>query len=252
MKSKILWWILGALGIFFLLSSLAITFVEYNRYKTQTAGVFPAGSTVASVPVGGLNASEAEARLSDYYSLPLDLEIEGSTVAAAPADLGFTFDPTALVRTSLDQVGKGGFWAALWNKTEATPITVPLDATVDQNTLRAYLNKEIAPRYTQPGNPLTPIANTTNFDLSTSGSRLDIDLAVTDITTALLSPDVHQGQSAGHGGNRNGIKLVHPGSFSETQHQLDRLRWDRRSLPAIDGGRSKPAFRRLGWRNRPA
>ncbi len=192
MKSKILWWILGALGIFFLLSSLAITFVEYNRYKTQTAGVFPAGSTVASVPVGGLNAAEAEARLSDYYNLPLDLEIEGSTLAAAPADLGFTFDPTALVRTSLDQVGKGGFWAALWNKTEAKPISVPLDATVDQNTLRAYLNKEIAPRYTQPGNPLTPIANTTNFDLSTSGSRLDIDLAVTDITAALFSPDVHR------------------------------------------------------------
>lgn len=191
MKSKILWWILGGLGTLFFLSSLTITFVEYNRYKSQSA-VFPVRSTIAGLPVDGLDASAAEARLTEFYSLPLDLEIEGATIAAAPADLGFTFDPAALVQISLDQIGNGGFWASLWKKTQSSSVTVPLEARVDQAKLRAYLEKEIAPRYAQPGSPITPIPFTTNFDLNSSGNRLDIDQAVTDITAALLSPDVHQ------------------------------------------------------------
>ena len=50
MKSKFLWWALGILGFIFLLSSLTITIVEYQRFKARAA-VFPAGSVIAGVPV---------------------------------------------------------------------------------------------------------------------------------------------------------------------------------------------------------
>ncbi len=69
MKSKFLWWALGILGLVFLLSSLTITIVEYQRFKARTS-VLPAGSTIAGVPVGGLDAAGAEARIADYYNLP--------------------------------------------------------------------------------------------------------------------------------------------------------------------------------------
>jgi beta-lactamase class A len=191
MKAKILWWILGGLGILFLLSSLTITFVEYNRYKSR-ASVFPPGSMIAGIPVDGLDAAAAEARLTEFYELPLDIEIEGTIIEAAPVDLGFTFDPTSLVQIGLDQIGKSGFWGSLWNRPQSPPVTVPLEASVDQAKLRAYLNQEIAPRYAQPGSPLTPIPFTTNFALSSNGNRLDVDQAAVDITAALQAPETHQ------------------------------------------------------------
>ena len=191
MKSKTLWWILGAVGIFFLISSLTITIVEYSRFKGQSAS-FPSGSTIAEVPVGGLNTEAAVARLNETYSLPLDLLIEDSTIAAAPANLGFEMDAETLVQTAMDEIQGGGYWANLWNRVSSSAVTVPLDATVNTEILRAYLVNEIEPRYTQNGTPLTPIPNTTNFALSTSGDGVDISQAVTDITAALLDPEVHQ------------------------------------------------------------
>jgi hypothetical protein len=191
MKSKFLWWVLGILGFVFLLSSVTITIVEYQRFKARTA-VFPAGSTIAGVPVGELDAAGAEARLADYYNLPLTLNIETDAIRVSPQDLGFVMDVPALVQAGLGQVQSGGYWAALWNRTTTSPVTLPLEATVDREKLVNFLNTEISPRYTQPGSPVTPILNTTNFDLSASGSHLDLDSAVANIEAALLSPDIHE------------------------------------------------------------
>ena len=190
MKSKFLWWTLGILGAIFLLSSLTITIVEYNRFNEKLA-VFPAGSLIAGIPVGELDAAGAEARISDFYSLPLTLQVDGKSIQASPMDLGFNIDVPALVQAGLDQVQGGGYWAALWNRTAVSPVTVPLEASVDREKLLAFLNTEIAPRYTQPGVSVTPIPFTTNFDLSSSGDRLDLEAAAANIETALLSPDIH-------------------------------------------------------------
>lgn len=189
MKSKILWWVLGAVGIFFLISSLIITIVEYQHFKGQTVGL-PAGSTIAGVPVGGLEAAEAAARLDEVYGQPLNLVINGATVAVDPADLGFQMDSASLVQAALSEVNTGNFWSLLWNKTSASAVTLPLEASVDEEQLRAYLTQEIEPRYTQPGTPLTPIPNTTNFDLSTSGDGIDLAQAVPAISAALLDPEI--------------------------------------------------------------
>ena len=222
MKSKTLWWILGAVGIFFLISSLTITIVEYSRFKGQSAS-FPSGSTIAEVPVGGLNAEAAIARLNETYSLPLDLLIGDSTIAAAPVDMGFEMDAETLVQTAMDEIQGSGYWAYLWNRVSSSAVTVPLDATVNTEILRAYLVNEIEPRYTQTGTPLTPIPNTTNFALSTSGDGLDIGQAVTDITAALLDPDSPPGHPGGHRQCQRITGLVHAGGLPEAQYRMDRL-----------------------------
>ena len=191
MKSKFLWWALGILGFVFLLSSLTITIVEYQRFKASTA-VFPAGSTIAGVPVGELDAAGAEARIADCYNLPVTLHIESSAIQASPQELGFSIDVPSLVQAGLNQIRGGGYWAALWNRTTASPVAVPLDASVDRVILVNYLNTVISPRYTQAGASVTPIPNTTNFDPSASGNHLDVDSAAANIETALLSPDIHE------------------------------------------------------------
>jgi len=191
MKSKALWWILGALGIFFLVSSLTITIVEYSRFKDQSASL-PAGSTIAAVPVGGLNPASAAARLNAAYGQPLDLLIDGSNITANPVDLGFEMDAEILVQSALVHIQTGGYWAYLWNRINSEPVTLPLEASVDAEQLRTYLAQEIEPRYTQSGTPLTPIPNTTNFALSTTGDGLDLNQSVMDITAALMDPEIHQ------------------------------------------------------------
>ena len=191
-QSKILWRAVGGLGVFFFLCSLIITFIEYRKFTGQPS-VFPGGSTVAGVPVGGLTPGEAETRLTEFYDLPLILEIDGATIHATPAELGFTIDIPALALEGLHQVKTTGFWASLWNNnSNLPPVEVPLSASVDQNRILAYLNNEIAPRYTQPGSLLAPIPFTTNFNLSSSGNRLDVEEAAANIENALQTPSQHQ------------------------------------------------------------
>ncbi|MBW6466281.1 MAG: class A beta-lactamase-related serine hydrolase [Brevefilum sp.] len=192
MKSKALRWILGGAGAFFLLSALIITLVEYNRFDGGPRH-FPAGSRVAGVPVGGLDAPEAEARLAAFYSQPLTLAVDGSRVQVDPAELGFTLDPGALVAEAAAQIPQFGWWDFLWGRTNpSTPVDVPLQAEVDQARVRVYLESEIVPRYTQPGLAAVPIPGTTNFTPGQPGQRLRLDQAVAAIEAALLDPAVHQ------------------------------------------------------------
>jgi beta-lactamase class A len=190
MKSKILKWVMLSLGGFFILSSLVITIVEAQRFNNQPV-VFPPESRVAGLPVGGLSEGEAVDRIVAFYELPLVLKIEGSTIHAAPQDLGFGFDAEALVSTSLGELNPGNFWDSLWGPLKPQPVVVPLTATVDDDAILDFLTQEIAPRYTQPGLPVTPIPNTTNFAVSTSGESLDLSSGLTDIRNALLSPETN-------------------------------------------------------------
>jgi beta-lactamase class A len=192
MKSKMLRWILGGAGLFFLLSALLITLVEYNRFAAQPR-VFPAGSQVASVPVGGLDAPAAEVRVAEFYSLPLVLMIEGGRVHVDPDELGFTIDPAALVAQAAEQMPEVGFWDFTRGRANpSTQVVVPLEADVDEAQVRAYLESEIVPRYTSPGGAAAPIPGTTNFTTGEGGQRLRVDQSVADIQAALLAPDIHQ------------------------------------------------------------
>lgn len=191
MKSKILWWVIGGLGVFFILSSLVIAFVEYQHYIQQPAA-FPAGSTIAGVPVGGLDQAAAETRISDIYSLPLVLIVNSSTTHIDPGSLGFAMDVERLVGQAVESLEQGGFWDYLWGRVVQQPIDVPLAAEVYEDQLLTFLTMEIAPRYAQPGRSPAPIPFTTNFLSGSSGQVLDVEGAAADIKSALLSPAVHE------------------------------------------------------------
>jgi beta-lactamase class A len=191
MKSRFLRWGMLGLGALFLLSSLAITFVEARRFKDQPR-VFPEGSTIAGLPIGGLTETAAIERIAEFYSLPLILEIQGAAIQFSPQDLGLTLDPEGLVADANDQLNTGTFWQYLWGELDPQPVNLPLAATVDEDALLDTLTQDIAPRYTRPGRPVSPIPNTTNFLPATPGEWLDVESAIVDIRTALISPEVHQ------------------------------------------------------------
>ena len=190
MKSKILWWGLAGVGVIFLLNALVISLVEFNRYRDQPIK-FPIGSTIAGLPVDGLDEEEAAQRIADYFQLPLTFEIENATLQANPTALGLVISPSQMVSDSISQIETQSFWQYLWGKYQPQPVNVPLAATVDEDQLAAYLNREIVPRYTQPGSPITPIPGTTNFINSQNGEQIDLDRALDDISQALLDPTAH-------------------------------------------------------------
>ena len=192
MKSKALRWILGGLGVFFILSALVITVNEYNRFTGQEI-VFPPGSRVADVPVDGLGFDAARERVAAFYSLPLELVIQGDRVHVVPADLGFVMDPSELVAVGMAQVELATFWDFLRGQgNPSAAIEVPLAASVDENQVRVFLETQIAPRYTEPGMPTTPIPGTTNFTIGMPSQHLLMDQAVADIRASLLSPAIHE------------------------------------------------------------
>lgn len=141
--------------------------------------------------MGGLEPDDAVVRLTDFYSQPIVLEVEDAIIHAQPEALGFSMDAQSLVDRAAGQIDQGGFWAYLWNRPTANPVTESLVASVDQTQLLAYLNAEIVPRYTTQSSPLVPVPGTTNFNIGETGDRLDIDLAAADITSALRSPSTH-------------------------------------------------------------
>lgn len=190
MKSRFLRWGMFGLGALFILSSVAITLVEARRFNSRVP-VFPEGSTIAGLPVGGLTEAEAAKRITDFYSLPLILEIEGAAIQVSPQDMGLTLDPEGLAAEAAAQLNTGDFWDYLWGNLDPQPVNLPLSASVDEDALLDTLSQEIAPRYTRPGGPITPIPNTTNFLPPTPGERLDVESALADIRTALLSPAIH-------------------------------------------------------------
>ncbi len=191
MKSKLMWRILGGLGVLFILCSIIITIVEYNRFSQQSL-IFPIGSVIAGVPVGGLNRTNAENRITDFYALPFILEVEGSSIQVDPDLLGFQIDSAALVEEGAQRSGTDRFLNYLWHGAELEAVNIPLTASVDEDILRAYLETEIVPRYTQSGAALVPIPLTTNFEEGKAGEALDIEQAVADIKAGLLSPTIHR------------------------------------------------------------
>jgi len=191
MKSKVLWWVLGGMGLMFILSSLVITLIEYDHFK-NTPITFPSGSTIAGIPVDGLNESEAVSRIAESYNLPLTLKINGSSIQVEPKELGFSMDVSNLVSEGYEQITTGRFWEFLWGNTQSQPAAISLTTAVDEEQLLAYLTQEVIPRYTQPGSPITPISGTTNFVVPRVGEQLNIEKAIADINTALLSPTDRQ------------------------------------------------------------
>jgi len=192
MKSKGLRWVLGVLGVLFILSALVMVLNEYNRFSDQEV-VFPGGSRVAEVPVGGLDFDAAVERVTDFYNTPIELVIEDSRVHVQPDDLGFTIDPAELVSEGMAQIETVTFWVFLQRQgNPSEPIAVPLAASVDEAQVRAFLEEQIVPRYMEPGIPTTPIPGTTNFTLGKPSQNLSTDQAVEDIQAALLSPTTHQ------------------------------------------------------------
>lgn len=120
------------------------------------------------------------------YSTPVELSYRGEKIQASPNQLGFKLDSTAMADIATREA-QTGLWARLWNE-EALGSSTDLQAAVDGEILRSYLENEIAARYDLPPQEPQPIPGTTNFTVGKPGWELDVQKSAAKISQALLDP----------------------------------------------------------------
>jgi beta-lactamase class A len=182
--------LLRGTAILLLSVALILTIVSLIGYSRQR-DYYPAGMTIAGVPVGGLNPQAASQRILQVYNSPVEIQYNGGIIHADPTVIGFQMDTESMLAAAdLARTGGsfwGGFWNYLWNRS-AQPVPVPLRAAIAEDRLRAYLQTQIAPRYDQSSTAAQPIAGTPNYTPGKPSQTLDINRAVPLIEDALQSP----------------------------------------------------------------
>ena len=189
-KSSSLRWLPAVFGGLFLLFALLIAVVDYANFQ-KPQSVYPNGISVEGIPLGGLDHARAEARLTEAFSVPVELHYQQARIQFTPTELGFSPDYTATLTELEQNLPKRSWFKHLWGKTEATnPLDLPLIAEVDLDQTQAFLTQVIPPRYDQPATATVPILYSTNYQPGQPGYSLQsLATAVDDIKAALLSPD---------------------------------------------------------------
>ncbi len=178
------------ISLILILSAVILTtlqLVSYSRIRTN----FPAGQTIAGVPVGGMDQQQAARLLTQTYGMPVELHYGNAIIQIKPSTAGFELDiDTMLSAADIQRVNQpfwSGFWDHLWNR-HPTGTQVPLRATYSEDRLRAYLKNEVSARYDQIPTSAEPIPGTANFQPGQPGTVLNVDRAVPLIWDALRSP----------------------------------------------------------------
>lgn len=174
------------------LTAVVLTMLELVSYS-NTVDALQTDLTIAGIPVGGLEEDEAQARWEAVYiDQPITLVYGGSTIMLDPVTAGFRTNSDAMLAEARAQNSQekdfwGGFWNFLWRRPVAA-VNVPLDADYSESDLRAYL-EDLSARYdSTPGSAGFDV-NTLMFQSGASGSKLDVDAAVTLIADALFQPE---------------------------------------------------------------
>lgn len=181
--------ILRAISVLLLTSALVVSIVALVSYSRQRNS-YPAGMTIADVPVGGQTPNEARQRLLEVYTSPVEVIYGEAVIHIEPGVIGFQPDVEAMLAAAdLVRTGTpfwGGMWNYIWSRNpDVTPIE--LSATFSEDRLREYLENEIVPRYDVPPSAPQPVSGQAKFEAGAPGRTLDINAAIRLIEVALKS-----------------------------------------------------------------
>lgn len=181
-------WLILSAGLF-LLAAVALLISQLIVYRTA-AGVYPAGTRIAAIPVGGLSQEQAVERLVSVYDLPVEGRYNGGAFQLTPSRVGWVLDLNEMIRQAEAETAQDGFalglWRYLWRR-QANAADIPLVTIVDETQLQRYLAQEIAPRYDMPGAPAVPIPGDVVFTPGTPGIGLDVEKALPMLLSAMSS-----------------------------------------------------------------
>jgi len=209
-----------------LLAALATFFFELVAYSAQRARM-PEGMTIAGVPVGGLNQTEAIERLLQTYGAPVELHYGSNIILMTPASAGLQLDTESMMAAAeLARTGTefwSGFWDYLWNR-PSDSIEIPVRLDFSQAQLETVL-RDVAVRYDQPPTPSQPVPGSPNFQPGEPGLVLDIARARELVGEVLARP----------GGRRVNLPIVTGAPTRPTMDTLDTLLQQIIDVAGFDG-----------------
>lgn len=182
--------ILGLISLILLFGALVLAAYQLALFS-RVRSYLPAGLTVASVPVGGLDTSQAADRLTRVYNVPVVLHYNDNVVLLNPSTVDFSLSLESMLALATAERAQKQFWQDywdyLWGRTEF-PTSVPIQGSYSKERLRAFLT-DVALRYDMPSEAASPVLGSTAFEPARAGSALSIDEAAQLIEFALYSLD---------------------------------------------------------------
>lgn len=173
MKTRI---ISRTIGIGFIVISLMIAFFSFQK-STQQACVFPVGSTIAFVEVGGLDQEQAKNKLKLVYENPIQILSGNLSFNFSNEQLGFIIHYDEMV-SELDcgyDDGFSSFWSFIWNKSKNEVTSIDLQFSLNEEVLNSIIKDQIKPYVILEPSPYKPIPGTTRFEPGLSGFTFDQD-----------------------------------------------------------------------------
>ena len=178
------------ISTYFLLFSLILTVFELARFKSSRQ-LFPAGTMIAGVQVGGMNDDQVSELLQSVYNQPVELHYQQEIILLDPLSIGFTLNIQAMLGNAHAYYQKPSqleaFRNYLWNISLAVG-DFPLQASLAETLLDEYLHDQVAMRYDRPAQSALPQPGTVYFASGKPGYALDIEQASGLIKQALQSP----------------------------------------------------------------
>lgn len=178
------------ISILFILLGVLFTIFQLFKYS-QVRSAFSPGTVIAGVPVSGLNREAAAEKLTQAYSVPVEIRYGDVAIQIKPSAANFRLDLESMLAAADQQRIVQPFWNAFWDylwNTLPAPAEVPLKATTSDERLRTYLVEEISSRYDTLPSPAEPVPGSTTFTPGRAGTVLDVDRAVVLISDAMRNP----------------------------------------------------------------
>ena len=188
MARRTLFTALRGISLALLLAAGILAVLQYKTYQ-RSSSVFPAGSVIAGIPVGGLTRQQAGQRLSEAYAAPVELQYGDALIHLQPSEVDFQIALDEMLAAA-GQTAQSSILRGFWNYLQEIsnqPVQVALQASVPPEQIRTYLEAQIAPRYDQPALAPMPVVGTVAFQPGVAGIALDIDGAVPLVEDALRS-----------------------------------------------------------------
>ncbi len=178
------------MSILFIIAGVLLTVFELLQYSRLRASYTP-GTLIAGIPVAGLDSQQTAERLTQAYSLPVEVHYGDAVIQIKPSAAGFQLDLEAMLAAADQQRTSQPFWTEFWDflwNTVPAPAEVPLRASLSEDRLKTFIQNEISSRYDRVATPAEPVPGEAYFSPGLPGTVLDVDRAATMISDAMQNP----------------------------------------------------------------